>query len=122
MVRRHSNLSRAEAAKAVFDIDKFWAQSFPESELRDLNLCDLLTQLWLIRDAAVPKSEVYAFMPNISRRTAVKYVQLAIDQGMLLENVHESDRRVRLISLSRECAARVETFLDFTCERFRGRT
>jgi len=57
-------------------------------------------------------------MPNISRRTAVKYVQKAVDQGLLVEKECEHDRRMRLILLSADCLVRVERFLDFTCRRF----
>ena len=105
---------------AVFDIDRCWAALFPEGELRDLNFCDLFTQLWLRRRVPLPKTELYDLMPNISRRTAVKYVQTSIDAGMLEEVISVADRRVHLVSLSAACEARVERFLDFTCQRFRG--
>ncbi|MCK5875224.1 MAG: MarR family transcriptional regulator [Alcanivoracaceae bacterium] len=104
---------------AIFDIDSFWARSFVDTDLNDLNYCDLFTQMWLKRDAPLAKTELYELMPNISRRTAVKYVQKAIDQGLLEERESEQDRRVRLVTMSADCSSRVERFLDFTCQRFR---
>jgi len=118
MTRRYNLGSRTEAALAIFDIDTFWAESFADTNLNDLNYCDLFTQMWLKRDTPLPKTELYELMPNISRRTAVKYVQKAVDQGLLVESECEHDRRMRLILLSADCLARVERFLDFTCRRF----
>jgi hypothetical protein len=118
MTRRYNLGSRTEAAVAIFDIDTFWAEIFADTELNDLNYCDLFTQMWLKRDAPLPKTELCELMPNISRRTAVKYVQQAVDQGLLVECECEHDRRMRLISLSADCLTRVERFLDFTCQRF----
>lgn len=118
MTRRYSLASRAEAAVAIFDIDSFWAKSFADTGLNDLNYCDLFTQMWLKREAPLPKTELYDMMPNISRRTAVKYVQRAFEWGMLEEHECEEDRRVRLVTMSDDCVARVERWLDFTCQRF----
>ncbi|WP_229147775.1 MarR family transcriptional regulator [Alcanivorax sp. 1008] len=118
MTRRYNMGSRTEAAVAIFDIDSFWAKSFADTNLNDLNYCDLFTQMWLKRDRPLAKTELYELMPNISRRTAVKYVQKAIDQGLLDECESEQDRRVRLVSMSADCLRRVDRFLDFTCQRF----
>ncbi|MFN3713766.1 MAG: MarR family transcriptional regulator [Alcanivoracaceae bacterium] len=120
MTRRYNIASRTEAALAIFDIDTFWADSFADTDLNDLNYCDLFTQMWLKRDQPLAKTELYELMPNISRRTAVKYVQKAIDQGLLEERESDQDRRVRLVSLSGDCLGRVDRFLDFTCQRFRS--
>jgi hypothetical protein len=120
MTRRYSIDSRTEAACAIFDIDTFWADTMLDVGIDDLNYCDLFTQMWLQRDAELTKTELYDLMPNISRRTAVKYVQEAIELGLLIERECDHDRRRRLISLSGDCIARVERFLDFTCQRFRN--
>jgi hypothetical protein len=120
MTGRYSDAQRCEAALAVFDIDRFWAATFPEGALADLNFCDLFTQVWMRRDTPFNKTDLYAFMPNVSPRTAAKYVQVAIDLGMLQETVAPHDRRVRLVTVSATCSRRVEKFLDFTCRRFGG--
>ncbi|MCC5796467.1 MAG: hypothetical protein JJU48_03980 [Methylophaga sp.] len=118
MTHRYSHTSRTEAALAIFDIDTFWANSFADTGLNDLDYCDLFTQMWLKRDQLMPKTELYEMMPNISRRTSVKYVQRALERGLLEEHECEEDRRMRLVTLSADCAARVERWLDFTCQRF----
>jgi len=119
MTVRFDQANRVEAARAIFDIDSFWAQAFADTNLNDLNYCDLFTQMWLMHQQdGLPKTELYELMPNISRRTAVKYLQRAIEEGMLEETESPRDRRVRLVSLSRRCIEKVQRFLDYTCERF----
>jgi len=43
--------------------------------------------MWLRRDSELRKTDLYPFMRNISARTAVKYVQQAIDSGQLIEQL-----------------------------------
>lgn len=59
-------------------------------------------------------------MPNISQRTAVKYVQYAIDTGLLVEQPSDADKRVRHIGLAPPMITRMERFLEYIFERFRG--
>jgi hypothetical protein len=119
MAKRLNNDDRAMTARAILDIDEFWAEIFAQTDLSDLNYCDLFTQMWLQREQSLPKTELYGFMPNISQRTAVKYVQRALEAGMLEECDCKQDRRVKLVSLSKDCEKRLKRFLDFTCTRFR---
>ncbi|MEH6499658.1 MAG: hypothetical protein V7751_09760 [Pseudoalteromonas distincta] len=111
--------NRIQAAQAIFAIDSFWAETFADTSLSDLNYCDLFTQMWLTRnEPARAKTDLYDLMPNISRRTAVKYVQNAIDRGMLAEQECETDKRIRLVTLTAPALEKVERFLDHTCVSF----
>ena len=117
---KKANTQRIQAAQAIFAIDSFWAETFADTALSDLNYCDLFTQMWLARNGpAQPKTELYNLMPNISRRTAVKYVQKAIDDEILIEHECETDKRIRLVTLSDRAVDKVERFLDHTCASFR---
>lgn len=119
MTRRYNDSQRALAGRAILDMDKYWAETFADLGMSDLNYCDLFTHLWLLRDAPpTPKTELYPLMPNISRRTAVKYVQKAIEEGMLAEEDCETDRRIRLIRLTPLAMKRMIRFLDHTCVSF----
>ncbi|MGE4499424.1 MAG: hypothetical protein AB7C96_03670 [Hydrogenovibrio sp.] len=110
---------RIRAAEAIFNIDIFWAETFADTDMRDLNYCDLLSQLWIHRhEAPKTKTELYELMPNISRRTAVKYVQKAIEQGFLAETPCETDRRIRLITLTPMALEKIEVFLDYSSRCF----
>jgi len=52
-----SNNHRTQAAQAIFAIDSFWAETFADTSLSDLNYCDLFTQMWLTRkEPAKPKT------------------------------------------------------------------
>ncbi|BDX18151.1 hypothetical protein QQF45_06455 [Halopseudomonas aestusnigri] len=119
MSRKYSNTQRALASRAILEMDAFWAKTFADTGTSDLNYCDLFTHLWLVRDQPPqPKTELYPLMPNISRRTAVKYVQQAIERGMLEEQPCDSDRRIRLVSLTPQAIELIERFLDYTCLSF----
>lgn len=117
---RQSQKNRTTIAQAILSMDAYWAEHFASDAVGDLNFCDLFTEMWLRRDEVLRKTDLYAFMPNISQRTAVKYVQHCIDSALLLETIDVDDKRIRQITLSPSLSARIETFLDYTYERFRG--
>lgn len=102
------------------DIDIHWAQTFQAVGLSHLDYCDLFTHMWLRRKEPLRKTDLYALMPNVSSRTAVKYVQSAIDGGFLLEYPDEHDKRVRLVTLSDAVCADLERFLDYSTRRFQA--
>jgi len=115
---RVSVRQRSAIAQAIMDIDIQWAKTFQSTYL-SLDYCDLFTHMWLCRQEPLRKTDLYPLMPNVCPRTAVKYVQRAIDDGYLLEYRDELDRRVRLVSLSEEVSVDVERFLDYSTRRFR---
>lgn len=115
---RISVRQRSAIAQAIMDIDIHWAKTFQAAGLSHLDYCDLFTQMWLRRKEPLRKTDLYALMPNISPRTAVKYVQHAIDGGFLLEYPDEYDGRVRLVNLSDQVRADLERFLDYSTQRF----
>ena len=110
---------RSAIAEAIMDIAIHWAQTFQAAGLSHLDYCDLFTQMWLRRKEALRKTDLYALMPNVCPRTAVKYVQSAIDGGFLLEHPGTHDRRVRLVTLSDKVREDLERFLDYSARRFR---
>jgi hypothetical protein len=112
-----SKKNRAAVANLMLDLDDYWSSTFIELALNDLNYSDLFFQMWLRRDQALSKTGLYDFMPGISRRTAVKYVQELIDRDLLQEDCAEDDKRVKYVSLSKEINARLERYLDFAYER-----
>jgi hypothetical protein len=87
----------------------------------DLNYYDLFTRMWLRLTGAhntFHKSELYQLMPNVSQRTAIKYIQIAIDRGFLIEHVDPDDRRSRRITMSSELKHKIELFLDYSISVF----
>src|ERR1022692_1270692 len=114
-----SNKKRGAVASAMLRADDYWAETFGDLRLNDLNYSDLFFQMWLKADMELTKTGLYDFMPGISRRTAVKYVQDLIDRKLLREECAPDDKRVKYISLSPEVRARLERYLDFAYENMR---
>ncbi|HTJ92596.1 MAG TPA: MarR family transcriptional regulator [Pararobbsia sp.] len=105
-------------ARAILDMDLQWSASFGELGLSDLNYSDLFCRMWIDEQEAFPKTALYDFMPGVSRRTAVRYVQALIDGGQLVETSAGHDRRIKFVSLTPEIARRLEAFLGYVRERF----
>ncbi|CAD5106263.1 hypothetical protein PSEWESI4_00523 [Pseudomonas carbonaria] len=118
MPRRYSQTNRRAVAEAIIRMDESWIALFGDTGLSDLCYCDLFTHMWLRRDQSLRKTDLYAFMPSISRRTAVKYVQQLIDQALLDESPAEHDRRVRWVTLGTAVAERLERFFDQSFENY----
>ena len=108
-----SNKKRRAVATAMLALDDYWAETFADLGLEDLNYSDLFFRMWLHAETPLTKTGLYEFMPGVSRRTAVKYVQGLIDLGLLIEESTPGDRRVKYVSLSAELCARLERYLDF---------
>ncbi len=103
---------------ALHEIDRFWGEVFPDETYYDLNYSDLFTRMWLARDKPLKKTDLYPFMPRVSLRTAVKYVQRAIESGLLTETIDPDDRRSKLVALSPELAGNIERFIDHALVTF----
>jgi hypothetical protein len=103
-------------ALAILEMDAQWAKIFSDVEMADLNYSDLFMRIWLAGKAELRKTNLYDFMPGVSRRTAVKYVQGLVDNGWLLE-IPAADKRAKNINLSPEIIKRLENFLGFAFDR-----
>jgi hypothetical protein len=114
-----TKLSKARGetvALAILEMDAQWAKMFADVEMSDLNYSDLFMRIWLAGNAELRKTNLYDFMPGVSRRTAVKYVQGLVDNGWLIE-VPAADKRAKNINLSPELIKRLENFLGFAYDR-----
>ena len=105
-------------ARAILDMDLQWSASFADLGLSDLNYSDLFCRMWMDEHDYFAKTALYEFMPGVSRRTAVRYVQALIDTGQLLETSAEHDRRIKYVSLSEDIGHRLELFLGYVHDRF----
>jgi DNA-binding MarR family transcriptional regulator len=105
-------------AQAILDMDLQWSAQFGDLGLNDLNYSDLFCHMWMDDHEQFAKTALYDFMPGVSRRTAVRYVQGLIDGGWLLETSAEHDRRIKYVSLAAAISLRLEQFLAYVHERF----
>ena len=118
----HANARRRQFIQLQNSTDQYWVKVLGDNLFHDLNYYDLFTQMWLRLNGTSPhifqKSELYPLMPNVSQRTAVKYVQIAIDHGLLIEHINPEDLRSRLITMSTGLERKIELFLDYSISVF----
>ena len=119
---RPVNARRRQFIQLLNSTDQYWMDVLGDSLFHDLNYYDLFTQMWLRLDGTTHdtfhKSELHQLMPNISQRTAVKYIQIAIDHGLLIEHTDPEDLRSRQITMSAGLKQKIELFLDYSISVF----
>jgi hypothetical protein len=122
---RYPDTRRRDFIDLLNDTDQYWVEVMGDRLFHDLNYYDLFTRMWLRLNnssgttvEAFRKSELYQLMPNISQRTAVKYIQMAIDQGLLIEQADPGDLRSRKITMSADLQRKIESFLDYSISVF----
>ncbi|CAG4886983.1 hypothetical protein R52603_00301 [Paraburkholderia saeva] len=118
MIRKISRTKGKAVANAILDMDRQWSAYFGDIGLNDLNYSDLFCGMWMDDERYFAKTALYDFMPGVSRRTAVRYVQALIDEGWMREESAEHDRRIKYVSLSPTIEERLEQFLAYVQERF----
>jgi len=113
---KQSNARRGQFVQLLANLDQYWIEVLGNKLFHDLNYYDLFTQMWLKVDSSEDdtfrKSELYKLMPHISQRTAIKYIQTAIDHGLLIEQMDPQDQRSRQITMSPDLKRKIELFLD----------
>lgn len=119
---RHANARRRRFIQLINSTDQYWMDVLGDKLFHDLNYYDLFTQMWL-RLNGTPgvifyKSELYQLMPSISQRTAIKYIQVAIDHGLLIEHTDPEDLRSKRITMSAGLKRKIELFLDYSISVF----
>lgn len=119
---RHANARRRQFIQLLNSTDQYWMDVLGDRLFHDLNYYDLFTQMWLrlngVSGDTFYKSELYRLMPNISQRTAIKYIQVAIDHGLLIEHIGPEDLRSRRITMSADLTRKIELFLDYSISVF----
>jgi hypothetical protein len=128
---RYSDTRRRQFIGLLSDTDQYWVEVMGDRLFHDLNYYDLFTRMWLRSNEArngpsgssgpietFRKSELYQLMPNVSQRTAIKYIQIAIDNGLLIERMNSGDLRSRQITMSADLTQRIELFLDYSISVF----
>lgn len=107
---------RCQFIQFLANIDEYWVEVLGDKRFHDLNYYDLFTQMWLKLNTGAHgqfrKSDLYMFMPNVSQRTAIKYIQVAINHGLLIEHTDPEDLRSKQITMSDDLKRKIEKFLD----------
>lgn len=80
---------------------------------------DLFTRMWR-NGGPVRKTDVLGFMKGIkSAHTAGKYLDTAIENGLLIESDNPEDARSKLLSLSPAMEERLDEFFDSAVDELR---
>ena len=114
----HRDVRRRQFIQLLDNTDRYWVEVLGNRLFHDLNYYDLFTRMWLKLDDTYCKSELYQLMPNVSQRTAIKYIQAAIDHGLLVEHVDPQDLRSKRIGMSDDLRRKIELFLDYSVSVF----
>ncbi len=114
--QEQAHTKRCQFIQFLANIDDYWVEVLGDKRFHDLNYYDLFTQVWLKINTGsndqFRKSDLYIFMPNVSQRTAIKYIQVAIDHGLLIEHTDPEDLRSKQITMSQDLKQKIEKFLD----------
>ncbi|SDY61871.1 MarR family transcriptional regulator [Nitrosomonas sp. Nm58] len=116
--KKYPNTRRRQFIQLINCTDHYWMEVLGDELFHDLNYYDLFTQMWLRRNDTFYKSELHRLMPHISQRTAVKYIQIAIDHGFLVEHPDPEDLRSKRITMSADLKRKIELFLDYSISVF----
>jgi hypothetical protein len=119
MARQFSDQERRHFATALKRVGLAWQNRLQDEDFYSLDYFDLFTEIWLREGEQVIKTDCYRFMSGMSRQTAKKYVQRAIERGHLIERDNPRDKRSKLISLSPRITALVEQNFDHAAAALR---
>ncbi|MBI1398200.1 MAG: hypothetical protein GC151_19675 [Betaproteobacteria bacterium] len=109
---------RTRFLHALRELDSAWLETFQATGLSDLYFSRLFTELWLLGDRAVPKTDAYGYVKGVGAQTAMKYVKRAIEEGYLEELENPEDGRSRLIRMSPRLRKSFESLIDRGVEAF----
>lgn len=98
-------------------MDAAWVSFLKDKDFYDINYSDLFTGLWL-SDQPVRKQEAVMFMRHVGIQTAQKYLNHAIDKGLVVEIPDPEDGRAKRIQLSASLKSGLEQFFDHAIKLF----
>jgi len=90
-----------------------WLEVFQDdTDFYSAAFWDLFTNMWR-SEQPVRKTDAMGFMKAVkSAHTAGKYVDTAIEKGLLVESDNPKDARSKLIALTSDMRARLDIYMD----------
>lgn len=119
MAGQLSNDERRVVAVVLRGLGARWRSSIGDHDFRSLEYMGLFTEIWLLGPDPVMKSDCYRFMSGVSRQTAKKYLERAIERGYLEEASNPRDKRSKLITMTPGLAALLEQNYDHAAAELR---
>ena len=110
---KYNDAQRKEYLSMTHRIGEKWLDVFQgNEEFYSAAFWDLLTRIWK-SGGPVRKTDALKFMTAIkSAHTAGKYIQSAIERGVLVEADNPEDARSKLVMLSVDMRQRLDGFFD----------
>ena len=102
------------------DTGNEWVQVFEgDTDFYDAAYWDLFRNMWRAR-TPVRKTDALKFMTSIkSAHTAGKYLDVALEKGLIIEQDNPKDARSKLLNLSSDLRNRMDRFFDYIVEEMR---
>ncbi len=113
MAADYNDAQRREYLLMIDRVGAAWLGVFgDDTEFYSANYWDLLTRLWRAAQP-VRKTDALGFLTAVkSAHTAGKYMERAIERGFVVETENPEDARSRLVALSPDMHARLDSFFD----------
>lgn len=117
---KYDDLQRREYLNMTDRIGLKWLEVFQgDTAFYLAAYWDLFTRLWK-SGGPVRKTDALKFMVGIkSAQTAGKYIETALNKGLILETENPEDARSRLLELSPTMKERLDLFFDQAVENLR---
>lgn len=117
---RYSESQRREYLEMTDRIGVKWLEVFQgDTGFYLAAYWDLFTRLWRA-DRPIRKTDALKFMVGIkSALTAGKYIETAIEKGLIIEKGNPEDARSRLLELSLPMKKRLDAFFDQAVDHLR---
>jgi hypothetical protein len=123
MPLQYNDEQRREYLNFTDILTQSWLDVFNlDTEFYSAVYWDLFTRMWKA-DKPVRRTDALRFMTSVkSAATAGKYIDDAIRQGFLLEYANPEDARSKLLELSPDMRARLDTYFDHAVSALRQAT
>lgn len=117
---KYNCIQRREYLNMLDNVAQRWLRLFDDNtEFYSAIYWDLLTRLWK-ENKPVRRTDALRFMTSIkSAATAGKYIDEAIQQGLLCESTNPQDARSKLLTLSPDMRDRLDAFFDEAIDEVR---
>lgn len=113
MALKYNKEQRKQYLRMTQSLGASWVGVFgDDKEFYSAAYWDLLVNIWN-NDGPVRKTDALKFMTAVkSAHTAGKYIETALQKGILVEQENPEDARSKLLSLSPRMRERLDAFFD----------
>ena len=120
MAFKYNSAQRRQYLAMLDRIGEHWLGIFgDDQEFYSTAYWDLFTNIWRSEEP-VRKTDALKFMRAIrSAHTAGKYLDVAINRGIVIETDNPKDARSKLVHLAPEMRARLDRFFDSAVDEMR---